>query len=75
MGEDKIKVISNQFFSNLFTSFHPSNEDILKITKKNCLFLSGDSKEMLNLPFSRDEIKKSVFDLGKLKVWVLMASM
>lgn len=66
-GDDQIKALTNQFYSNLFSSSNPSEEDISKITEKSYLFLSEEAKDVLNLPFFRDEIKRAAFDLGKLK--------
>lgn len=66
-GDDQIKSLSKNFFSNLFESSKPNGNSISKIFERCYLILSEEAKDMLNNSFSRDEIKRTAFDLGKIK--------
>lgn len=66
-GDDQIKSLSKNFFSNLFESSKLSDNSISKISERCYVILFEQSKEMLSNPLSRDEIKRATFDLRKLK--------
>lgn len=66
-GQGNIQYIAKDFFSSLFETKGPSKDKILEITEKSYLFLSEESKDMLEREFSNDEITKTVFQMGKLK--------
>lgn len=65
--DKQINKISELLFSKLFDFFLPSKDAITKVTDKSYLKLSKSSKDKLNSPFTRDEIKRTAFDLGKIK--------
>lgn len=58
----------NNYNKKLFETSHLTEQEIENILKHNHKTLSEDSKAYLNRPFSKEEIKKIAFEIGKLKV-------
>lgn len=61
------------FYTNLLTSHNPNMGDILKVFNLISLVVTQEMNTSLDLPFSSEEIKKSLFDLNPNKAPVWMA--
>lgn len=58
----------NNYYKELFSSNLPNEETMEDFLKDSNYTLSNNAKKLLNQPFSREEIRRATFDLGKLKV-------
>lgn len=62
-----IQNTAKDFCSSLFKSNSSTNSQVQEITSKSYLLLSNESKDFLSIEFSNEEIKRVVFQMGKLK--------
>ncbi|KAK6120349.1 hypothetical protein DH2020_045906 [Rehmannia glutinosa] len=53
-----------KYFSSLFSSDHPSDRDFSKVLEKVQQKVDDNMNAYLTLPFTAEEVKKAVFDLG-----------
>lgn len=59
--------VINNYFGKLFNSNNPNEQEIKNILEHNQVVLPKNSKIYLNKPLNREEIKKMIFNMGKLK--------
>lgn len=55
------------FYVNLFTTQNPTQEDIHKVTRLLSLAVIQEINTSLDLPLSKEEIKKALFNLNPSK--------
>lgn len=66
-GHEAIQNVTHGYFSKLFKSDSPSQEHIHNITKNYYLFMSDESKSLLEREFCDEGIKMVMFQMEKLK--------